>query len=124
MTEENTTPINIEYPIDKIPVARYNIAVDEAKRAEDGFWEITRTVKQIVTFDNKLWFIREIAIKAIDRNFVKANRTTHKAIGSVLSEYQDDFFSKGEWEGKQYIMTSENKDTVLIEEYHGTVENI
>jgi len=122
--KEKFVPTNIEYPADKTPVARYNVAIDAAKRAKDGLWEVTRTVKQITTFDEILWFIREKSIKAIDKSFAKANRTTHKAIGSILSEYNDDFFSKSEWDGNQYVMTSESKDDVLIEEHHGTVKNI
>jgi hypothetical protein len=122
--KENIVPVSIEYPADKIPLARYNVAIDAAKRAEDGLWEVTRTVKQIVTFDNKLWFVREKTIKAIDKSFAKANKTTHKAIGSILSACQDDFFSKPGWDGNQYVMTSESKDDVLIEEHHGTVKNI
>jgi len=124
MTEGTFEETDVVYPVDKDPVARYNIILDSAKHGEDGYWEVVRSVKQIVTFDNKLWFIREKSVKSIDRNFAGANKTTHKAICSLLTDYGDDFFSKGEWDGNQYVMTTKDKDNVISEEHHGIVESV
>ena len=114
----------IEYPENGVPLRRYNIALDDASRGADGYWEVIRTVKQIVTYDGNIYFIREKAVKSIDKDFAKANRTTHKAIGSLLSEYNDDFFSKEEWDGMQYVMTDKGVNEVKVEEHHGIIEDV
>jgi hypothetical protein len=115
---------DVVYPADQDPVARYNVVLDSAIRGEDGYWEVVRTIKQVVTFDNETWFVREKSVKSIDKEFSNANRTTHSSINSLLTEYEDDFFSKGTWDGNQYIMTTKDKDQVLVEEHHGIVESV
>jgi len=124
-TEEKVITV-VEYPGEdgSLPTARYNVALDEAKLGDDGFWEVIRTVKQIVTFDNQTWYIREKAVKSIDKNFTKASRTTHTAIGHLLEEYSEDFFSKGEWDGHQYVMETKDLNKVKIEEHHGIIEDV
>lgn len=114
----------ISYPEDGEIIGRYNLVIDRAKKMSDGFWEIVRTIKQTVSFDGSRWFIREKSIKAIDRNFVSANKTTHNAVANLLAEYKDDFFSKGEWDGNQYVMDTPDNEKVLAEEYHGIVESV
>ena len=116
----------VTYPGDDgiTPIARYNVALDEAKIGEDRYWEVKRTVKQVVTFDNKTWYIREKSIKAIDKNFAKANKVTHNAMGRILADYNEDFFSKGKWEGHQYVMNTKDLDSVKVEEHHGIVEDV
>jgi hypothetical protein len=121
---ENEAVPQIVFPEGQDPVIRYNISLDSAKRTESGDWEVVRTVKQVVSFDENYWFVREKAIKSIDKTFEKANTTTHKAISAILTDYKDDFFSKSEWDGSQYVLSSPNKDDVLVEENHGIVEDV
>jgi hypothetical protein len=115
---------DVTYPENKDPVARYNVILDEAKKEEDGSWEVQRTVKQVVTFDNELWFIKEFAVKALDKNFQKASKTTHEAMANVLTEYNEDFFSKPKWNWNQYIMRTKDLDSVKVEEHHGIIEDV
>ena len=123
MTEQEYTEYET-YPEDKDPVERYNLTIDRAVREEDGTWIVIRTVKQVVTFDKKTWYIREKAIKGMHKTFKKANDVTLKAISSLLSEYDGDFFSKGEWKDNQYVLRAEDPDTVLTEEHHGITEDV
>jgi hypothetical protein len=124
MSEGKFVETDVTLPEEMVPTVRYNIATDEAVLQEDKSWEIVRTVKQAITFDGKLWYIRERAIKSIDKSFQKANDTTHKAIGRILEDCGGDFFAKREFEGTQYLLEKANGEEVLEEESHGIVEDV
>lgn len=110
----------IEFPVGQKPIARHNLALDSAQVSEDGTWMVVRTMKQALTFNGDLWFVREFSVKAIDNKFDKASETTHTAVNNLMNEYNNDFWSKGEWEGTQYAAFSNNieKD---VEERHSDV---
>ena len=124
MTDAEFNDTDIVYPSNSEPIARYNVSLDTAEKGEDGYWVVIRTLKQVVTFDRSNFFVREKAIKSIDKSFDNANFTTHKAISALLDEYKGDFFSKGEWDGHQYIVENKTKDEAIVEEYHGTIESV
>lgn len=124
MASEAVKGVTISYPADQDPIARYNIALDEGIRTEDGQWEVTRTLKQVVTFDKSMWFVREYKVKSLDTSFAKANRTTLKSVNNLLTEYDRDFFSKTEWDHNQYVMATQKKSDVLEDDFNGKVETV
>lgn len=106
MEKKFETIDGIDYDDERSPVpkARYNYLVDDAQRGEDGYWTVLRVAKQAVSYDNKQVYVREVSFKAIDRELSSASRTTHTAMLNLLSDYDNDFWSREEWDGKQYVM--------------------
>jgi len=88
-----------------IPSARYNYMTDEAIRGDDGFWTVIRVARQAITYNNKDVYVREVSFKSIDRSMQGASRTTLMSLRRVLKEYNEDFWSKEDWEYKQYLLT-------------------
>jgi hypothetical protein len=122
--EVNEEEKTILYPAGEIPLQRFNIVVDDGRREEDGSWTVTRTAKQVVTFDDKTWFVREYSVKSMDKSFKKADITTHRAISAVLDDYEGDFFSKEDWDGEQFSIKEGDSEEALSEGYHGIPKDV
>lgn len=122
MSGTNTEPA--KFPSGEVPLAKYNLYIDSAERDEDGFWTVIRKVKHTVTFDGNLFFIREKAVKSLDKDFDRAVKTTNKAMNAAIDEYEGDFWSKPEWEDMQYIMRTDDTNLVQAEKHHGIIEDV
>lgn len=104
-------------------LGKYNFTFDEAIRQEDGTWKVTRTIKQGITTDFKVMFIREFSVMGMDKTFEKAQTPSLNTIRSLLQEYDGNLFSKEEWphkqysveldppKGKQNVLSEDDKDT-------------
>jgi len=98
--------------IENEPIGLVISTTDNATKDQSGQWTVVRTLTQAISTDGKNFIVRDYSIKAIDKVLEKAQDTLSKATARLLTEYNNNLFSKKEWSGNQYMVSAEPEDVL------------